>query len=236
MTFGRMNPPTSGHELLLNLLLDKAKKLNAKPFVFVSQTQDPKKNPLSFKEKIKFISQGMPQIKKYLVLDATIKNPFEALRHLVSLGYTDISVVVGSDRVSAFESMIRPYLNIADKTKSIDADVVKVISAVKRDPDSDDVSGMSASKMRILASSGDFLQFSSGVMSGLSEQQIKLLYKTVRQKMNLHSEMFVIQSFSEFCEEELDDRFAHKSPNLEIGTDDLVKAYREMVPGQERIE
>lgn len=236
MTFGRMNPPTIGHQLLLSKLLELSKKMNARPFVFVSHKQDSSKNPLSFGEKIKFISLGYPSVKKYLVQDASIKDPFTALKYLVENGYDEIIVIVGSDRVVDFEKMIKPYLNIADKSKSIDAKSVKVISIGDRDPDSEGVSGWSASKMRSSIASGQYVKFKSGVMSGLNDQQSKELYNLLRKKMSLHSEIFVIKSFLDFTENssELENRFSDKLPNLEIGTDELVAAYKRVIPGQLR--
>jgi hypothetical protein len=231
MTFGRLNPPTSGHQLLLDKVLSTAKKIDARPFLFVSHTQDKKKNPLSFAEKIKFISLGYPKISPFIVKDESIKTPFQALQHLANQGYKEIVVIVGEDRVQSFRAMILPYLNIADKSKSIDADSVKVISAGARDPDADDVTGMSASKLRSLASSGNFTEFSKGLMSGLKADAAKLMYNTLRKKINLQSEDFVLQSFLEFYkkEQKLDNRFLPKH-TLEVGTDELVDAYAEMIP------
>lgn len=237
MTFGRMNPPTVGHELLLSKILELSRGMNAKPFVFISSKQDSSKNPLSFDEKIKFISLGYPPIKKHLVRDTSVNTPFVALRYLVENGYNEIVVVVGADRVSDFQKMITPYLNIADKSKSIDAKSIKVISIGERDPDSDGVAGWSASKVRSLVVSGDFVKFKAGLMSGLKDKNAKDLYNTIRKRMNLHSEVFVIKSFLEFIEndefdDEFDDRFVKKLPNLEIGTNDLVFDYAKNTPGQ----
>lgn len=231
-----MNPPTVGHELLLTKLLELSRKLNATPFVFVSQKHDGSKNPLSFQEKLKFISLGYPPIKKHLVFDEQIKDPFQAIRHLIERGYTDLVVVVGADRVSDFEKMIKPYLNIPDKSKSIDAKSIKVVSIGQRDPDSEGVSGWSGSKVRSLVASGEYVKFKSGVMSGLNDKQTKELYNLLRKKMSLHSEIFVLKSFLDFTEDsnELENRFSNKLPNLEIGTDELVAAYKRMTPGQLR--
>ena len=46
--FGRMNPPTIGHKQLL----DTAKSVGGEYKIFLSQTQDPKKNPLDYGTKI----------------------------------------------------------------------------------------------------------------------------------------------------------------------------------------
>ena len=53
LTFGRFNPPTSGHELLINKVLQEARKRSADNFIFASHSQDKKKNPLDSRTKTK---------------------------------------------------------------------------------------------------------------------------------------------------------------------------------------
>src|SRR5210317_803294 len=79
-TFGRMNPPTIGHEKLLNALASKAGK---NPYrVFVSQSQDRKKNPLSYKDKIKIIRKMFPKYARSIMLNTKIKTAIDAATQL----------------------------------------------------------------------------------------------------------------------------------------------------------
>ena len=64
-------------------------------------------------------------------------------------------------------------------------DNVEVRSAGDRDPDGDDVSGMSASKQRKAAAEGDFASFRKGVPSSLNNKQARELYNTLRSTMNI---------------------------------------------------
>ncbi len=57
MIFGRFNPPTTGHKLLVDKSFRLAKKLGAEHAIFTSKTNDAKKNPLSVNDKIKYIHE-----------------------------------------------------------------------------------------------------------------------------------------------------------------------------------
>lgn len=183
--FGRMNPPTVGHEKLIDKLLSVAKAKNATPFLFVSHTQDAKKNPLNSKQKIKYIKLGVPRVSKYVVYDTSIRTPFEALRHIEKLGYTDAVMIAGADRVPEFKKNIGAYINHPDPEKSFNFDSFDVVSAGERDPDSEGVTGISASKMREFAVKNDFESFSKGAPSGLSPQFAKDMFNDIRKGMKL---------------------------------------------------
>lgn len=182
-TFGRMNPPTLGHEKLIKKVLSVAKQAGATPFIFVSQTQDGKKNPLSHKDKIKYIGLGVPEADKHLSDEKSIKTPFQALQHLIEIGYTDVIMVVGQDRVSEFKSSIGNYVNHEDPDKSFELNSFDVVSAGERDPDADGAEGMSGTKMRQLAALNKFKEFKRGVPSNLSDKYAKELFDTLRQSM-----------------------------------------------------
>ena len=65
-TFGRMNPPTIGHEKLLNKLAQNA---GSNPYkVYLSQSQDAEKNPLSYKEKIKVARKMFPKHARQIII------------------------------------------------------------------------------------------------------------------------------------------------------------------------
>lgn len=182
-TFGRMNPPTLGHEKLIKKVLSVAKQNGATPFIFVSQTQDGKKNPLSYKDKLKYIGLGVPEADKHLSDEKSIKTPFQALQHLIEIGYTDVIMVVGQDRVSEFKNSIGNYVNHEDPDKSFELNSFDVVSAGERDPDADGAEGMSGTKMRQLAATNKFKEFKRGVPSNLSDKYARELFDTLRQSM-----------------------------------------------------
>ena len=151
MAFGRMNPPTIGHKKLV----DTIKGLPGDPYIFLSQSQKPKTDPLDFQTKLRYA--------KFFFPDLTIGNPevktiIQALQKINSLGYKNLIYVAGSDRVQSFEELINKYNGV-----EYNFDSIKVVSAGERDPDADGAEGMSASKMRAAAASGDFDSFAQGV-------------------------------------------------------------------------
>lgn len=188
-TFGRMNPPTVGHEKLIKKVMSVASSKGATPFIFLSHTQDPKKNPLTNKQKVKFIKLGVPTAAKAIQQVPKIRTPFDAIKYLIDMGYENVIMVVGADRVNDFKKRIQPYIGHPDKKVAINLDSFDVVSAGARDPDSEGVSGMSASKMRHLAIKNNFRQFRKGVPSGLSDRFARELFDLVRVGMRISEEI-----------------------------------------------
>ena len=182
-TFGRMNPPTIGHEKLLKSLATKAGK---NPYrVFVSQSQDPKKNPLAYKDKVKIIRKMFPKYARNIMLDNKVKTVFDAATKLYDEGYINVVMVVGSDRVREFEVLLSKYNGQKARHGFYNFKKITIVSAGERDPDAEGVEGMSASKMRAAASSGDFTQFSQGIPKNVSNANAKAIYNAVRTGMGL---------------------------------------------------
>jgi len=153
ISFGRMNPPTSGHELLVSKVISTALRANASPLIYLSHSQDPKKNPLSYKDKIRFAKIAFGSA----IQESRARNIIEVAKEL-SKTYKNLVVVVGSDRVKEFSRLLDKYNGV-----EYDFDVINVMSAGDRDPDSEGVKGMSASKMRALAQEGDHDGFKRGL-------------------------------------------------------------------------
>ena len=180
-TFGRFNPPTTGHELLVN----KLRKLGAGSDVllFSSHSNDKNKNPLSHRDKVKFLKAFFG--KKLQVIDSTVRTVFEIAVLLHDKGYKEIRMVVGSDRVKEFENLLTKYNNVKARHGFYNFSKIDVISAGERDPDADDVTGMSASKMREFAEKGDFESFKDGVPS-TGKRFAQQLYKAIRRGMGIN--------------------------------------------------
>lgn len=182
-TFGRMNPPTIGHEKLLNALASKSGK---SPYrVFVSQSQDSKKNPLAYKDKVKVIRKMFPKHARNIMLNTKVKTAMDAASALYNEGYVNLVMVVGSDRVTEFETLLKKYNGQKGRHGFYNFNKINVVSAGDRDPDAEGVEGMSASKMRAAASSGDFTQFSQGIPKNVSNTDTKAIYNMVRKGMGL---------------------------------------------------
>lgn len=182
-TFGRMNPPTIGHE---KLMASMASKAGRNPYrVYLSQSQDSKKNPLRYADKVKFARKMYPRYARNIMADKKIRNVFDIAQKLYNDGYKNIVMVVGSDRVQEFEILLKKYDGKKGKHGLYKFNKITVVSAGDRDPDAEGVSGMSASKMRAAASENDFTAFSQGLPKSVSNADAKSLYNAVRSGMGL---------------------------------------------------
>ena len=182
-TFGRMNPPTTGHEKLFNALAAKAGR---NPYrIFVSQSQDRKKNPLAYKDKVKAIRKMFPKHARSVMVNNNVKNAMNAASELYKEGYKTLVMVVGSDRVREFSALLEKYNGQKGRHGFYNFSRINVVSAGDRDPDAEGVQGMSASKMRAAASAGDFTKFSQGIPRNVSNAETKAIYNMVRKGMGL---------------------------------------------------
>ena len=179
-TFGRFNPPTTGHAKLV----DKLKRVRADDtLLFSSHSNDKRKNPLTHKDKVKYLKKFFG--KKVSVIDSNVRTVFDICNFLHEKGYKTINMVVGSDRVKEFEALITKYNNVKARHGFYNFSEINIVSAGERDPDADDVSGMSASKMRAYAEDGDFENFKEGVPSKNKRDQ-EQLYKAIRKGMGIN--------------------------------------------------
>lgn len=166
-SFGRLNPPTIGHGKLLDALKKVAK---GEYRLYMSKSHDKKKNPLSFKDKIKYTRMMFPKHSLY-IMDDNVVTVIDILVKLHDEGYEAVTMVVGSDRISEFKSLINKYNGKEARHGFYDFKDIKVESAGDRDPDAEGVEGMSASKMRKAVTDNDFESFEKGLPSGFKKGQ-----------------------------------------------------------------
>jgi len=182
-TFGRLNPPTVGHGKLLDSVARVASGGIYR--IYISQSQDSKKNPLDYRTKVKYIRKMFPKHARSVIMDKDINNIFDILVDLYKEGYTQVNMVVGSDRVGQFEKLTDMYNGKKARHGFYNFQGgVNVISAGERDPDAEGVSGMSASKLRQAAAANDLQTFMKGMPSGFSDA--KDLFNDVRKGMGLN--------------------------------------------------
>ena len=183
-TFGRFNPPTIGHEKLLDKVYAVASKEGADFLVFPSHSQNPKKDPLDFRSKVKFMKKMFPKYSKNIMSNNKVKTAFNAVSLLHELGYKQAIMVVGGDRVSEFNSVLNKYNGVEGRHGFYDFEGgIKIVSAGERDPDAEGVSGMSASKMRAAAAANDYDSFKNGLPSKFRGGE--LLFKMLRKAMKV---------------------------------------------------
>ena len=186
--FGRMNPPTIGHGVVVDKVISEASKRNADHFIFVSKTQDSKKNPLDQKTKVAYLKKFFPR-GKFPVGKST--NPFDTVLYLCELGYKNIVVVTGSDHLAEYNKIKTYKGKVAQndpKKRKYSFDSLEVVqSGDARDDAASGVAGMSASKMRAAAFNGDFKAFANGVV-GNDTNLKKQMYRDVRRGLNLREQ------------------------------------------------
>ena len=178
VAFGRFNPPTTGHEKLLDTVASSSD--DGDYIIVPSRSQDKKKNPLDADTKVSIMRQMYPNHSEKIVNDPQNRTIFDVLKKAHMDGYTNVRIIGGGDRVAEFEKLSNNY-----NGKLYAFDNVEVRSAGDRDPDGDDVSGMSASKQRKAAAEGDFATFRKGVPSSLNNKQARELYNNLRAAMQI---------------------------------------------------
>jgi len=172
--FGRFQPPTTGHEILVNQVKNIANLHNAAYVVYVSKTQDGKNNPLSIDVKMQYLKKIFPTI-YFIAADSNIRTFVEAAKHL-NKTYKNLIMIAGSDRIQSFNKILNDY-----NGKDFNFENIKVMSAGERDPDSDGPSGMSGTKMREAAINNDIASFMQGMPSTISEDDANDLMQHVKQ-------------------------------------------------------
>jgi hypothetical protein len=185
--FGRFNPPTTGHEKLIEKVASVA---GSNPFfIYPSHTTGPK-DPLPHAKKVAWMRKMFPKYKKNIIADKNAKTAIQIAEKLYKDGYKNLIMVAGSDRLKEFDTLLQRYNDAPDKkgNQLFKFDSVKVINAGERDPDAEGVSGMSASKMRAAAADGKFDSFKTGIPDTLNDDDKKKLYFEVRKNMGIREE------------------------------------------------
>jgi len=185
-TFGRFNPPTTGHEKLIDALAkQQSKNGGSLMYVYPSHSQDAKKNPLPHARKIAYMKK---MFRKYArnIITSKSRNVFDIAVELHNKGHRAIVMVVGSDRVQEFDRLLNQYNGVEGKHGYYGFDDIRVVSAGERDPDAEGVEGMSASKMRAAAAQGDFNSFQMGLPRNFGDA--KKLFDDIRKNMGVREQ------------------------------------------------
>ena len=176
VAFGRFNPPTIGHGKLLAAAKKAAAGGDLK--IYPSRTHDNKKNPLDPDMKISYMKKMFPEYEEQIINDPEMKSIFDVLTTANEDGYTNINIIVGSDRQAEFENLAQKY-----NGELYNFDLIRVISAGVRDADADGVEGMSASKMRKAVADDDYNSFRKGTPKDLDDGDTTALFNAVRTGM-----------------------------------------------------
>jgi hypothetical protein len=180
IAFGRFNPPTIGHQQLMDTAAAASQADGGDYVIYPSRSQDKKKNPLDPDTKISYMRRMFPGHSERIANDASNKTIFDVLKKAHNDGYTNVRIVGGSDRVKEFEKLSNNY-----NGQLYAFDNIEVVSAGERDPDAKGVEGMSASRMRLAAAEGDFRKFREGLPTDFKRKDAQELFDNLRTSMNI---------------------------------------------------
>lgn len=210
LVWGRLNPPTAGHEKLLDFAKQKAGK---NPYrIYLTQSVDKKKNPLDYKTKVKFARKGFPKHARQIIMDPKIKTIFDALTTIYNEGYKKIVVVAGGDRHREYSVLFPKYNGKKGRHGLFNFENISVLNAGDRDPEASGVEGVSGTKLRGFAEDGDFSSFAQFMPKALSNAETKTVFNAVREGLGLKAMKETTQHIQ--LEKVSDTREAYVSGNL----------------------
>jgi len=184
IAFGRFNPPHLGHLQLMDTAAASAEQEGSDYMIVPSRSQDKKKNPLDADTKVALMRSMFPQHSERIMNDANTRTIFDVLKKAHNDGYTNVRIVGGADRVNEFNKLANNYNGNLYAFDNID-----VVSAGDRDPDSDGVEGLSASRMRLAAAEGDFKTFRLGMPPEMRPKDARAVFDTVRAAMGIQDQV-----------------------------------------------
>ena len=206
VAFGRFNPPHLGHLQLMDTAAGASKSDGGDYLIVPSRSQDPKKNPLDADSKVKVMQDMFPQHRKNIANDAATRTIFDVLKKAHNDGYANVRIVGGADRVKEFEKLSNNY-----NGKLYQFDKLEVVSAGDRDPDSDGVEGLSASRMRLAAAENDFKKFRSGMPGDMKPEKAKEIFTMVRRSMGINEEWGIWEMAPKFDYQTLRENYVAKT-------------------------
>jgi len=202
VAFGRFNPPHLGHLQLMDTAAASAEAEGSDYMIVPSRSQDPKKNPLDADTKVTIMRSMFPQHSERIANDVSTRTIFDVLKKAHNDGYTNVRIVGGADRVKEFDKLANNY-----NGNLYAFDNIEVVSAGDRDPDSDGVEGLSASRMRLAASEGDFKTFRLGMPPEMRPKDARAVFDTVRQAMGINEEWGIWEMAPKFDQQTLRENY-----------------------------
>ena len=180
LAFGRFNPPTIGHEKLI----DAAEKASAGGDlkIYPSRTVDNSKNPIPPDMKISYMRKMFPDYEEQIINDPEMRTIFNVLIAADEEGYKSVNIVAGPDRIAEFEKIAVEY----NGSEYFDfPDGIKTISAGDREEGAEGVEGVSATKQRQAVLDDDIETFRKGLPKDFDEADTQALFDAVRQGLSM---------------------------------------------------
>jgi len=177
VAFGRFQPPTSGHQLIVDKVIQVARNMGADHAMFSSRTNDPYKNPLSPRKKFHYLKTFFPD--GNFVNNQKIRNPVDMLYWLADKGYDHVVLVSGEDRQGNYK-MFKDFMKPGKGSTRLKLKSFRTVEAGKRDSSAGGVQGMSASKLRAAVAANDTATFTSGMPRRANKKDVKALFADLK--------------------------------------------------------
>ena len=165
IAFGRMNPPTVGHEKMILAVHEEAKRVGGHAEVIASHSHDKKKNPVSPDKKISYLKKVVPDGMKVSVASKEHPSIFYHAARLYAEGHTHLTVI--SDKSDEFGDVLRAHNGKESRHGYYNFKSITMKSSGKRDPNASGTEGISGTKMRAYANAGDRMSFKAGLPKAL---------------------------------------------------------------------
>ena len=191
LAFGRFNPPTIGHEKLLQAASKASAGGDLK--IYPSRTQDNKKNPLDPDMKVSYMRKMFPDFEEQIINDPEMRSIFDVLVSASEEGYKNINIVVGADRQGEFENLAQKY-----NGELYDFDLIRTISAGPREEDAKGIEGVSASKQRKAVVDDDYKGFKKGLPKKIKDGDAMALFNAVRTGMKIKAAAKMKEDFADW--------------------------------------
>jgi hypothetical protein len=177
--------------------------------IYLSHTQDSKKNPLLYEDKIKTARKFFPKHGRAICKNENVRNILEAASALYDDNYRNVVMVCGEDRLVEFSERLNLYNGKEGKHGYYNFESIKVVSIGDRDPDASGVEGISSSKLRESAINSDFVSFSQGLPKSVTNEDSKELYNKVRSGLGLNEEKTFKKHLSLGKKSDIREKYVH---------------------------
>ena len=180
VVFGKFNPPAKNHEQMMKFALSRATESNYDFRIYPSRIKDDGTNPLNPTLKIHYMSSMFPGFADYIIDSESMKSIFDVLESLYGDKYTDVKVVVGSERLSEFQSLAH-----RNQGQQYEFENIEVMPSPGKDPDSDTSGVGSSAALRTAVMDGNFEMFSSSLPRGMKTKDKEELFNSVSKSMKI---------------------------------------------------
>ena len=176
--WGRMNPPTIGHEKMIKFTIDKAGRDDW--WVMSTHSHGGEKNPISYEDKIMYLKKMFPKHADHIYEGPASQTIIKVMQFLQP-DYDHVVGVVGADQYRWLSKLLPDRNGTDDYT----FDKIEVMNAGGRDPDAKGAAGASSSKQKGFVRANNVPEYCSYLPNTLSMKEKIDLFKLTKKGMGL---------------------------------------------------